>query len=132
MRRTVATFVLLVLLGSAASAQGRTPKAKWLNGTWEGTGYQIDNNETWTMKLTVRGRAYRIEYPSLECGGRWIPLSLKQSRARFIEKITLNLEACTNNGNVVIERLSRRQVAFRYSNPGRREVTASAILNRKK
>lgn len=132
MLRTVVTFVLLVLLASAVSAQAKTPKAKWLNGTWEGTGYQIDNNETWTMKLTVRGRAYRIEYPSLSCGGKWIPLSINPSRARFIERITLNLEACTNNGNVVIDRLSRRQIAFRYSNAGSREVTASAILNRKK
>jgi hypothetical protein len=128
----VATFVLLVLLASVVPAQARTSKAKWLNGTWEGTGYQIDNNETWTMKLTVRGRAYRIEYLSLECGGRWIPLSLNQSRARFIEKITDNLEACTNNGNVVIERLSRRQIAFRYANRGSGEVIASAILNRQK
>lgn len=132
MLRTVATLVLLVFLTSVVSAQGKTPTAKWLNGTWEGTGYQIDSNETWTMKLTVRGRAYRIEYPSLKCGGRWIPLSINQSRARFTEKITLNLEACTNNGNVVIDRLSRRQIAFRYSNSGSREVTTSAILNRKK
>jgi hypothetical protein len=132
MLKTVATFVLLVLLASAVSAQGKTPKVKWLNGTWEGTGYQIDNNETWTMKLTVRGRAYRIEYPSLQCGGKWIPLSINQSHARFIEKITENLEACTNNGNVVIEKLSRRQIAFRYANRGSGEVTASAILNRKR
>lgn len=33
---------------------------------------------------------------------------------------------------VVIERLSRRQIAYRFSNRGSREVTASAILNRKK
>ena len=81
------------------------------------------------MKLTVRGRAYRIEYPSLKCGGRWIPLSITQSHARFIEKITDNLEACTNNGNVVIERLSRRQIAYRYSNAGSREVVAECDLD---
>ncbi len=131
MLKVVGTFVLLISLTSVVSAQSKTPTTKWLSGTWEGTGYQIDNNETWTMKLIVRGRAYRIEYPSLKCGGKWIPLSVNQRHARFIEKITLNLEACTNNGNVVIERLSRRQIAFRYTNRGSREVTASAILNRR-
>jgi hypothetical protein len=132
MLKFLATFILLISLTAIVSAQGRSTSSKWLNGTWEGTGYQIDANETWTMKLTVRGRAYRIEYPSIKCGGRWIPLSITQSRGRFIEKIIDNLETCTNNGYVVIERLSRRQIAFRYSNPGSREVIASAILNRKK
>lgn len=132
MLKIVATFVLLVSLTSIVSSQTKTGTGRWLNGTWEGTGYQIDNNETWTMKLTVRGKRYRIEYPSLKCGGRWIPLSIDRSRARFIEKITLGLEDCVDNGNVVIERLSRRQIAYRFSNRGTREVTASAILNRKK
>ena len=135
MLKFLATFILLVSLTSIVSdvsAQGKSASSHWLNGTWEGTGYQTDTNETWTMKLTVRTRHYRIEYPSLKCSGRWIPLSLNQSQARFIEKITLGVEACTDNGNVVIERLSRRQIAYRYSNRGTRQVTASAILNRKR
>ena len=129
MLKIVAAFVLLVSLTSVVSSQSKT--GSWLNGTWEGTGYQIDNNETWTMKLTVRGKRYKIEYPSLKCGGRWIPLSIDSSRARFIEKITFGLEDCVDNGNVVIERLSPRQIAYRFSNRGTREVTASGILNRK-
>ena len=132
MLKIVATLVLLVCVTSVVSSQSKTGTEKWLNGTWEGTGYQIDNNETWAMKLTVRGRRYKIEYPSLKCGGRWIPLSIDRSRARFIEKITFGLEDCVDNGNVVIERLSRRQIAYRFSNRGTRQVTASAILNRKK
>jgi hypothetical protein len=132
MLKVVGIFVLLVSLTCVVSSQGKTGTGSWLNGTWQGTGYQIDNNETWTMKLTVRGGRYRIEYPSLKCGGKWIPLSIDQSRARFIEKITFGLEDCVDNGKVVIERLSRRQIAYRYSNRGSREVTASAILNRKK
>jgi hypothetical protein len=132
MLKIVTTFVLLVCLTSVVSSQSKSGTRRWLNGTWEGTGYQVDNNETWTMKLTVRGNRYKIEYPSLKCGGRWIPLSIDASRARFIEKITFGLEDCVDNGNVVVERLSRRQIAYRYSNRGTREVTASAILNRKK
>ena len=132
MRRIVTTLILLLSLISVVSPQGRTSNQSWLNGTWEGTGYQIDNNETWTMKLTVRGRRHRIEYPSLKCGGKWIPLSIDANRARFIEKITFGLPECVDNGNVIVERLSRRQIAYRFSNRGTREITASAILNRKK
>ena len=132
MLKTVATLVLLLFLTSAVTSQNKTGTGRWLNGTWEGTGYQIDNNETWTMKLTVRGKRYKIEYPSLKCGGNWIPLSIDASRARFIEKITFGLADCVDNGNVVIERLSRRQIAYRFANRGTRAITASAILNRKK
>jgi len=131
MLKSLATLILLVSLTSIVSAQGKSATTKWLNGTWEGTGYQIDNNETWTMKLTARGNTYKIEYPSLKCGGRWIPLSIDAGRARFIEKISFGLEDCVDNGTVVIERLSPRQIAYRFSNRGTREVTASGILNRK-
>jgi hypothetical protein len=132
MLKTVTTFVLLVCVTFVVYSQTRTGTLRWLNGTWEGTGYQIDNNETWTMKLTVRGKRHKIEYPSLKCGGRWIPISIDMSRARFIEKITFGLEDCVDNGNVVIERLSPRQIAYRFSNRGTRTVTASAILNKTK
>jgi hypothetical protein len=132
MLKIVATLVLLVSLASVVCPQNKAKSRPWLEGTWEGTGYQIDNNELWPMKLTVRKKRYKIEYPSLNCGGRWIPLSINRIRARFIEKITFGLQECVNKGNVVIERLSRRQIAYRFSNHGTREVTASAILNRKK
>src|SRR5688572_14179947 len=108
MLKTVATCVLLVSLTSIVFAQSKTGARSWMNGTWEGTGYQTDNNQTWTMKLTAQGRSYRIEYPSLKCGGRWVPLSIDRGRAKFIEKITFGLEDCVNNGIVVIEKLSRR------------------------
>lgn len=132
MRRIVAMLVLLLVTTSIVCGQGKNRHRTWLNGTWEGTGYQMDNNETWTMRLTVKANRYRIEYPSLNCEGRWRPISINSGRARFRERITRGLEQCTDKGKVVIERLSRRQIAFRYSNPGASDVVASAILNRKK
>ncbi len=126
----IAIIILLVLsFTSPISAQ---KKRSWLAGTWEGVGYQIDNNETWTMKLTVRGNRYTIEYPSLKCSGRWILLSVDLKRARFRERITVGLTECVDRGNVLVERLSPRQIAYRFVNNGERDVTASAILNRKR
>lgn len=106
-------------------------KGSWLKGTWEGTGYQIDTDETWTMRLKAEGRRFLIEYPSLNCGGQWRLVSIDSRRARFRERITFGLEDCVDGGTVVIERLNARQIAFRYSYRGSGEVSASAILNRK-
>lgn len=132
MLRAAAGILILATMTSVVSAQSNASSRTWLNGTWEGTGYQIDTSETWTMRLVVAGNRYKIEYPSLKCSGRWNPISVGSWIARFRERITLGVEECTDKGMVVIERLGHRQIAFRYSNPGAGNVTASAILNRKK
>jgi hypothetical protein len=134
MLRTLAVLVLLLLLASTAAPQGKSKF--WLRGAWEGTGYQTDDNSTWPMRLTItkrKGRrTYSIDYPSLSCGGRWKLLSINQSKARFREQLDHGQDKCTDNGQVVIERIGRRQLIFLYSNQGSREITASAVLNRKK
>src|SRR5687768_3630841 len=57
MKRLAATAVLLLL--SAAIVGGQT-RGGWLRGTWEGKGYQSDSENTWDMRLTVRGRSYTV------------------------------------------------------------------------
>jgi hypothetical protein len=106
--------------------------ASWLRGTWEGTGYQIDTDSTWTMRLRVRGGKYLIEYPSLNCAGRWRRLSVNSRMATFREQIAVGRGECVDGGRVVIQRLNGRQIAYRFSQRGTDEVSASAILNRKK
>jgi hypothetical protein len=130
MLRVVLTVCLLLCLSTDARPQGGS--RAWLNGTWEGTGYQMDTDSTWTMRLTARGRRYGIEYPSLNCGGEWRLVSVNSRRATFRERITRGQADCADGGSVVIERLSGRQVAYRYSHRGERAVSASAILNRKR
>lgn len=132
MRRILATMLLLLVTTSLVSAQSKNRNRAWLNGTWEGTGYQIDDNSTWTMLLTVKGNRYRIEYPSLKCNGRWWPIKITRSAARFREILTNGADVCANKGKVVVQRLSPRQIAFRYTNQGEVDVTSSSILNRKK
>jgi hypothetical protein len=114
-----------------ASTQAQT-KSGWLSGTWEGTGFQIDSNTTWTMSLRVQGNRFLIEYPSLNCSGVWRLVDIDSRSARFKESITVNVSECANNGTVTIERLNRRQIAFRYAYSDTRQISASAILNRKK
>jgi hypothetical protein len=121
-------FVFLIATTTVSQAQS---KGTWLTGTWEGTGYQMDNNQTWTMSLRVRGSSFSIEYPSLNCSGVWRLLDMDSRGARFREKITVNVSECADGGTVTIERLNRRQIAFRYSYSDTRQISASAILNRK-
>lgn len=123
-------FAAIVLLAATTSIQAQKSRA-WLNGTWQGTGYQMDTDTTWTMLLTASKGKYTIEYPSLKCGGRWQLITIDKWTAKFRERISHGLEDCVNNGSVVIQRLGNGQIAFRYYNRGSARVTASAILNRK-
>lgn len=132
MMRTLALLGLLLLLSPVAAPQGKVKS--WLHGNWEGTGYQTDDNSTWPMRLTItKGprRTFLIEYPSLNCGGRWKLLSASRSSARFREVLDHGQDKCTDKGVVVIER-RRGQLIYLYSIQGSRELTASAILNRKR
>ncbi len=131
MMRFAVGLSLLVLLNGAVFAQNKTARAQWLNGTWEGTGYQMDTESTWTIRLTVDRGKHTIEYPSLKCGGRWQPLRLTNWVGEFRERISFGLEDCVNGGRVTIQRLNGRQVSFRFSYRGTNQISASAILNRK-
>lgn len=128
--RFVAALCMIFALTSVVLPQskGRT----WLRGTWEGTGYQIDDNSTWTMSLKISGRRFLIEYPSLNCGGEWKLSRINSRRARFTERLNRGVDVCSNVGTVVIERLNATQVIFLYYRKGERAVSSSAILNKKR
>jgi hypothetical protein len=83
-------------------------------------------------RLTVKGRAYAVDYPSLECGGRWRLVSVTSRRAVFRETITRGAERCAPRGNFVVERLNSRQLGYWYSHAGSKEFVASGILNRRR
>ncbi|MFS8085306.1 MAG: hypothetical protein ACMG6H_06725, partial [Acidobacteriota bacterium] len=92
MIRIFGAAVFLLLLAASLSAQ--TKSNNWINGTWEGTGYQIDDQSTWSMRFTARGRRFSIDYPSLNCGGRWKLISINANRARFKETLDHGQDKC--------------------------------------
>jgi hypothetical protein len=126
---TLSAVLLSLFPGLAISAQ--TKSNTWIRGTWEGTGYQTDDQSTWTMLFTARGGRFSIDYPSLNCGGRWQLVNLNSYRGRFKEKLDHGQDKCTDNGTVIIQRLSKSQLFFLYTIGGTREVTASAVLTRR-
>ncbi|HEV7745167.1 MAG TPA: hypothetical protein VGO56_09250 [Pyrinomonadaceae bacterium] len=134
MRKALVVLCLLLLLASTAAAQSKSKS--WLHGFWEGTGYQTDDQTTWSMQLTITKtkagrRVFRIEYPSINCGGYWKLQSINGSGARFRELLDHGQDKCSDKGLVRIESIGS-QLIFLYSNQGSREITASAVLNRER
>ena len=127
--RIIGVALWLVIMATAVSAQ--TKSVSWIRGTWEGTGYQMDDKSTWSMLLKAQGRRFSIDYPSLSCGGQWKLISISPSRARFSERLDHGQDKCADRGIVTVQRITRNQLMFFYSYQGEKKVTASAILNRK-
>ena len=96
---TFSAVLVAFFLSSAICAQ--TKSNTWLKGTWEGTGYQTDDQSTWTMLLAARGGRFLIDYPSLNCGGRWQLISINAYRARFKERLDHGEDKCTDKGIIL-------------------------------
>ena len=133
-RRAAGLIVVLLVLAPNVAPQARSKS--WLRGVWEGTGYQTDTASSWPLVLTARTcggrRLFSVDYPSLNCGGTWQLLQLSRRRAVFREVLDRGQSECTDKGRVTIQRINNAQLIYLYSNQGSRQITASAILNRKR
>ncbi|MCU1267218.1 MAG: hypothetical protein JWM21_3536 [Acidobacteria bacterium] len=119
----------LLLTMSFDSLLAQNLDVSWLEGTWEGTGVQT-NEQSWPIKLTVSGHRYLIEYPSLGCRGEWV-LSRKDSEsATFVERVDANSTKCMDAGNVLIEKLNGEQIKFSYSPNNTATIIATATLQK--
>jgi len=103
----------------------------WLNGVWEGEGYQTDTKTTWAVRLTVRDHSYSIDYPDIPCQGRWDLIDKNSRAATFTEVITKGADRCGNNSHVMIEKTSAFEISCRYTHPRSRVVIASVVLSKK-
>ncbi len=129
MRQIVLTSLLIFFASVITFSQ--TKDGNWLRGAWQGTAYQSDPGESWTMKLDVSKGRYVVSYPSLKCGGDWRLVSMRRDVATFIETIQTGVKECESDGNVVIERVNEDQISFQWSQTNSAKVLAYAVLDRK-
>lgn len=107
------------------------PSSRWLDGVWEGEGYQSDTKTTWAVRLTVQDGTYAIEYPNIPCRGRWTLIEKNSGGARFTEVLTQGTGRCGNNSHVMIEKINDSEISCKYTHASSRVVIATAILSKK-
>lgn len=98
----------------------------WLQGSWAGSGTQYDGGK-WTLTYVNANGAHTVEYPSIRCGGRWEPVSIKSNEAVFNEVITHGKDCI--NGRVVVTPTSDGALDCKWYYVGD-IVGASATLRR--
>jgi hypothetical protein len=103
----------------------------WLDGRWEGEGYQSDTKTTWAVRLTVRDGTYSVEYPNIPCQGKWTLLDKSSVGASFTEVISEGANLCGTNSHVMLEKINDAEVSCKYTHEGSRAVIATATLSKK-
>ena len=105
--------------------------SEWLEGIWEGEGYQSDTKTTWAVRLRVQDGTYAIEYPNIPCRGRWTLIDKNSVGASFTEVITQGTDRCGNNSHVLIEKINDAEISCKYTYASSRAVIATATLSKK-
>lgn len=132
MRRIqMALFVFILLLPNLGRSQ-EIPE--WLNGEWEGVGYQAPTNSTWQIDLSYdkSKNSISIGYPSLNCSGHWELLEARENRLVLVERITEGIDNCDNNVRVVVNYVDEDYISIAYFIPEIFDnVVAYAVMKRK-
>lgn len=128
--KKITLLLFLLIVSSVINAQKKEPD--WINGTWRGTGFQLDNSESWSIRFEAdtKTKSYLIDYGSLNCGGIWELVEIDGNHAKFIEKITKGKEKCLNGSTIIITRVAENYISYSCFSPGGKKLDACSTLER--
>lgn len=127
--------ILLVLIIASLSAfvPYNRVDITWLDGSWEGVGYQIDALP-WTIEVdcNIEKERFLIRYPSLNCQGFWTIERTETNQVVFREKIAKGEHTCLLEGVVVVTRVDETHITYTYFEElaGKRVLSAFSTLTK--
>jgi len=132
MKRKV--FFLILISGFFCfNLLAQKEQTKWMDGKWLGIGYQPSEKVyyQWTISLDYNSSSgeFKIDYPTLYCGGHWTLKSANDHRAEFVEHIDTGKDKCNDLGRVVVTFVDEGIISVVYFTPGG-GVIAYAVLKR--
>jgi len=128
--KCISLLILVTLLSFNLNAQKK--KTDWINGIWRGTGFQLNNSSSWSIRFEANSstNVYKINYGSLSCGGIWELQKIEKNRAVFIEKITEGKDKCINGNTIIITFVTENYLSYTCFAPGSTKLDASATLEK--
>lgn len=144
MKNTIIPFILfIIIIGSSCGGTNQLAtvtdlgkELKWLEGEWLGTGYQLDaySNSTWPIELNINldKKTCQINYPTLDCSGKWQLVNGNYHSATFMEKITEGKTKCYSGGKLVLTLVDENHLSYSFFYPDSGKLGASSTLINKK
>ena len=132
MKKTI--FVLILLLSFSwiyAQDNSAQKKINWLEGSWEGKGYQIDG-QSWQVDFSHADKKFTISYPSLGCSGWWKITESGKGRIVFIENLTVK-SICDQGDKVVVTKIDDKNISVAWFIPETfgDQVVGFSVLHKK-
>lgn len=101
----------------------------WVQGSWEGIGYQINLPQTWAIELEVKSpNNVTVNYPSLDCSGMWEIVGTATDRVEFKEIILNGVNRCVNGGLIIITRVDQHHITYSFFEPQNGKLEAHSTL----
>ena len=97
-----------------------------ISGIWGGFGIQ-DNGSAWTIKMSMRDSSYKIDYPSIPCGGYLKLLSRSGNKYTFKEKITKHKKNCIDNGKLVVTIADENTLNWKWYYPSGKTGSSTKV-----
>ncbi len=82
-------------------------------GIWAGQGYQLNSNETWSIKLTIQEDAINIDYQSLGCQATLSKIKVEKRKLFLGEALTVK-GTCVDDGKIELEWISKNEIRFKW------------------
>ncbi len=129
-------FVAIIFLCCSCSVQKKytslEKEMSWLEGKWIGVGYQADamTAQTWSieLKVDVKNKKCSINYPSLECSGKWVLKNGNSNAATFVEHITEGKDKCFDQGELIITKVDENHLSYSFFYPKNHQLGAFSTL----
>lgn len=109
-RRYFTILACLLFVSISAHAQ----KIAGFEGVWGGKGYQLSNNESWSIVITVSKKKAEIAYPSLGCSGTLKVVKTDENSLQLKETIKEGAASCINTGIVVLEKINENTIRYKW------------------
>ena len=132
MKNLLSFIILFYFLTFSVNISAQKNKMDWLDGTWRGTGFQLNNSQSWSIRFTadVNSKTFKIDYGTLGCSGIWRLISANDYLAQFEETITDGMMKCANGGIIIITKIDKRYITFSYFVPGSGKLDSFSTLEK--
>ncbi len=125
-------FIILSLILVSANIDAQKKSTDWINGTWRGTGFQLDNSTSWSIQFLANNKVktFQIDYGTLNCSGIWEVLKIDDNQAKFTERITKGKDKCLDGSIIIITRVSENYVSYSCFSSNGKKLDACSTLEK--
>jgi hypothetical protein len=122
----VRQVILIVLLGLPVSAWAGDIREYY--GVWTGVIVQGPDvgtpgsggeHKRYEIKIVFGPAGYRVEYPSLGCGGKLHLVGTKGRHFHFRDELEYGKDRCSDNGYTELQMISHTRAAIQWFDAGR-------------